>query len=53
MLAKYGWWSENLSVRIPEVHCTVFEDNLQNILSINVPFVSVSLVGNVIKGKKP
>ena len=48
LLAKYGWWS----VRIPEVHFTVFKDNLQNILSINAHFVSVSLVDNVIKGKK-
>ena len=38
-------------IKIPKVHLTVFEYNLQNILLINVPFVSVSLVGNVIKGK--
>ena len=44
MLAKYGWWSDNLSERIPEVHFTVFENNLQNVSSIIVPLVSVSLV---------
>ena len=40
MLAKYGWCSDILSVRI--LHFTVFEDNLQNILSIIIPFVSVT-----------
>ena len=36
MLAKYDWWSESVSVRITEVYFALFEDNLQNIVSINI-----------------
>ena len=47
MLLNYGWWSDNLSVRI-----SVFEDNIQNILPINVPLALIGLVSKVIRNKK-
>ena len=49
---KYGWWSENCLIKIPAVDWSIIWLSLQNKLSINVPFRSENLVGNVILGKK-
>ena len=49
---KYGWWFENCLIKIPAVDCSIIWLSLQNKLSINMPFKSENLVGNVILGKK-
>ena len=49
---KYGWWSENLSIRIPGEDFRDFSETLQKKLSIRVPVLSVNLVGEVISEKK-
>ena len=48
---KYGWWSEKLLIKMPEVTSKVVRVSLQKKLSINVPEVLENLVGNVILGK--
>ena len=49
---KYGWWSENLSIRIPGEDFRDISEILQKKLLIRVPVLSVNLVGKVISGKK-
>ena len=49
---NYGWWSENCLIKLLAVDCSIIWFSLQNKLSINVPFRSENLVGNVILGKK-
>ena len=48
---KYGWWSENLSIRISGEDFRDISETLQTKLSIRVPVLSVNLVGKVISGK--
>ena len=51
---KYGWWSKNLSIRIPGEDFKEISENVQKKLSIWVPgpVLSVNLVGKVISEKK-
>ncbi len=47
---KYGWWSENLLIRIANCVLRVFSVNLHRKLSIDVPWLFDNLVGSVIWG---
>ena len=49
---KYGRWSDNLLIKIPEVEGTQSRVSLYRKLSIIVQFLSENLVGSVICGKK-
>ena len=50
---KYGWWSDNLSTRMPDLDFKDVSDNLQRKLSISVPILCENRVGKVISGEKP
>ena len=48
---KYGWWSDNCLVKMPDLGFIVDLVNLQKKLSIRVPSFLESLVGSLMWGK--
>ena len=47
---KYGWWSDNCLVKMPDLGFIVDLVNLQKKLSIRVPLFLESLIGSVMWG---
>ena len=47
---KYGWWSDNCLVKMPDLVFIVDLNSLHNNLSIRVPLFLESLVGSVMWG---
>ena len=52
MLMKYGWWSENVSINMPDDARVSFSEFLPKKLSISVAIHLDILMGNIICGWK-